>query len=689
MNLDPIDDVPFHVLASGPRGFNQRKTTEGKSTRINGALVDFSDLIPLYGANYVGELLDGFARISYKKQHSYIGSQSRWLKHFLRYLAAETVLGASADTAASRVFGNLTSKAPVSQSDFEDVVSIFFARLRDPTDKTFCRTNGLFARRTYIETSAMTLRAMAEEGFWPRLGRIRQTHYKRIQGTATPSLGELLNESTVKGSRGEPHISEIMALNQARLNALRQCLAETFEDCRMKFQRGQMLKDSFREIPVEVLASAATLIPKGYGNLQSIRTLPSLVERYFPLNDPETALGATLRLLSDENYRERPQRSLPTGWQTLIAALGGEATIAPYLGATGRSLAAAYGLVLIDSGFNIQPCDDLPINPFYLTAKRGTQTLSTISSIKLRARGKIVQAAAIEENVNLSKKNEATSCVAIIERWNEMTKPFRSHAGSDQEHLWVLPQGKSWSGPLKRYSHASFSAWWRSVLQEHNTNPDIGGLKIQRRNIRSTIIQIEASSADINVAAAALIGGHSRLSTTIGYYLNRGWFKSELDKKIRHFQNLWESIVLSEISDASDALALPLEIIESRRSEAVETGLGFACLNPFSGEQPGTSASAACTELQACAGCRLVRFVPSESGYRSLVVAEHSLAAAELAFIAANPERWAEVWLPMRALAAATIQRLRQSHRRKAFEDIEKTVLEQISQGGILLFKPW
>lgn len=691
MHPEPVDDVPFHVLVSGEREPHQRAVFEGQSARINGALVDFSELIPLYGAAYVSDLLDGFARASYQKQHSYIGSQSRWLKHFLKFVAAEGIFGQSPDSVATRVFDNLWSKEPISASDFEDVVSAFFARLRDPTDTTFCQTTGLFARRNYIETSAMTLRAMAEEGFWPRLGRIRQTHYKRVQGTATPSLGELRGNTGAAGPPSAPQMSDIMALNQSRLSALRRRLAETFEDCWAQFQQGQILKTRFDHVPVEALAAAANLFPKTYSirNSKIKSPLPSVVEKYFPRHDKKTTLAATLRLLSHSTNIGRTQRSMPSGWQALIAYLGGEAMIAPYLGATGRALAAAYGLVLIDSGFNIQSCDDLPIDPFYLSSKRGNQMLSTISSIKLRAKGKVVQATAIEENVAVSRQDGAISCIDVIARWNAMTRPFRSRSGSDQDHLWVICRGKGLSRPLARYSHASFVAWWRSVLKEHEADPDIGGLTIQRRNIRSTIIQIEASSADLNVASAALIGNHSKLSTTIGHYLNRGWFKSELERKIRHFQNLWEATFLSEIDGSAHALALPSELVRSRKAEAVETGLGFSCFDPFAAEQPGTSTSSRCAELQACAGCRLVRFVPSDSGFHSLIVTDRSLAAAEPAFITANPERWAEVWLPMQALVAATIQRLRQSHRRRHFEEIEALVLGQISRDEIVLFRPW
>lgn len=689
MILDPSDNAPFHVLASGKRGPNQRKVIQGQSARINGAFVNLAELIPLYGAAYVSELLDGFARVSYEKKHSYIGTQSRWLKHFLTFVAAESLASQSSDTAANRVFERLTSKQSVKQSDFEDVVSAFFARLRDPTDKTFCETTGLFARRNYIEISAMTLRAMAEEGFWPRLGRIRQTHYKRVQGTVTPALGELRRTDNSRQPLASPSMSEIMALNQTRLSALRRCLTATFEGCWKQFQHGEALKARYDGVPIELLANAANSIPKYYGMEGYAGRLPPAVKTHFPLDNPEATLGAALRLFSDEAYQGLSQRSMPSGWQILIARLGGEAKIAPYLGATGRALAAAYGVVLIDSGFNVQPCDDLPINPFYLRAKRGRMTLSTITSIKLRAKGNIVQAATIEEDVSLSREDGNISCAEIINRWNLMTAPFRSRPDADSEHLWVLPYGKSWSGPLKRYDHSSFYSWWNSVIKEHQADPDIGGLRIQRRNIRSTIIQIEASSADLNVTAAALVGNHSKLSTTVGYYLNRGWFKSELDKKIRHFQQLWESTFISEIDGASASIDLPLHVLEARKAEAVQTGLGFSCVNPFSGEQPGTSSSAACTELQACAGCRLVRFVPSESGFRSLVITDYSLASAEPAFVAANPERWAEVWLPMRALIGATSQRLRESHRRKAFEDVEKAVLQQISRNEILLFQPW
>lgn len=671
----------------------EREAVPGQSSRVNGALISFKALVPLYGSEFTTRLLDCFCRKSLLRAGSYSAAQARKIERFLLFVADGSLAGVGYSAPRARTFEALANGGIPTASDFEDSINEMVDRLRDKSDTTFVSTQNLSSRRSFVENTAMAIRDMAAEGLWPTVRRVRQI-FKRPQMSTIPALGELEGpETTIHPIIGcDPNYSKIMSQNKVRLDALRRCLVKTFDREWKSFSLVRKIIDGSNSPPLRTLQGAADLVPRNYGLGLCGAELPKIVRSCYPLDDEERRLSNVVRLLEPRFEQGLRFGGLPWSWQQLVRSCGGAERVGAAFGGTGIGLASAYGIVLIDTGFNVQSCDDLLSEPVQIKTKHGKQQLSTISSHKLRAKGKIVQAVTLEATVPLRDREEY-SCLQVIECWRKMSDSYRVSArrqGSNlDDRLWVLPKGRGLGGTVAPYEHSSFSVWWAAILAEHYRDSSIGAMKITRRHIRSTVIQIAAADAGVRGAAAALVGNHGAQATTYGYYLNRGWFKSELDELIRPFLSLFEASLLSKDGAASSRLSAGAEEMARRKRAAADSGLGFQCADPFAGVQDGIPEGTRCTKIESCATCSLVRFVPSEGAYRDLVLAERSLAAAQDRFISQNPRRWRSVWLPLLALVRATIQRLEESHRRAAFFRERDAVDFSLAQGDLTLVVPW
>lgn len=677
---------PLHVLISDPRGRQQRPTVNGQSSRINGVLIDYASLVPLYGSTFVERLLDAFVVAYLKRSPSTAKLHYICIRRFLLFLAAVATTEQMA--CAKRIFDTIVAAGQPNERDFEEIFVLFISRLRDLTNTSLCSTVNVSTRTTIIDGTASALREMASQGLWPPIGAVSIPRLGQLKD-GIPSLGELkLRFSSDVLSLSRPTFSSVMEANSVRLDALRYRLCGTFDQEWQTFKYGERLIESEPEVDIEDLVRTAARIPKSYGRAGYRPGSCPEAESAFPLLDGELTLGRLLKMLRHPAYSATIVSELPAGMQNLISFNGGIEVVGRYLQPNGLALVSAYATVLCDTGFNIQPCDDLPENPFFVTAKRGRQTLSTISSIKLRADSKIVLATLLEEDVPLRHHGGQPSSIEVINKWREMTRPIRARAtGTTGEKLWIVAGGKGIAGTPTPYFNTSFSDWWYQLMARYADDPVIGGLPAARRNIRPTVVQLRASPADVGVAASALVGNHSSLRTVMRPYLGKGWFRSELDAKIRHYINLFEAALLSDAGAKS--AGFDEKVFLARREDAVATGLGFACHDPLAGIQPGTEAGAPCIKLDACATCPMLRFVPSADSYRDLVVAHRSLLAAEPSFIAANPARWAQVWLPLRAMIEATIELLRGSYRKRAFEQVEMDVETAITNNSAVLLRVW
>jgi hypothetical protein len=168
------------------------------------------------------------------------------------------------------------------------------------------------------------------------------------------------------------------------------------------------------------------------------------------------------------------------------------------------------------------------------------------------------------------------------------------------------------------------------------------------------------------------------------------WFQSALMKNIRRFQGLLEAAFLADLPEIATALGMSEEQLLKSTNLAHETGLGFVCLRPFDGVQPGTEAGQRCSYLDRChLGCPVRRFVPNETSVLALLLTNRSLRAAEQTWIAENPQRWERTWIVLLAETEAYITRLRESSFRLVLRQAEEALEASLASGALELVEVW
>lgn len=677
-----------------PPGPGVKPPIQGQRVRLGKQVVDLGDLIPLYGATFTSDLLDRIARAHRTGHFVHAHKQARALAKFLTHVAHDAAQ-ASGSKSCDALYYCLSHKKTPTRADLEESLKNFFDLLSDIEDVSFTSSRNINSRRHIAEFALRAVREISIDGHWPTIGKV-SVNMRTIRH-GTPSLGELRRSVGANHPNDRPssdeRMSVIMARSRARLLALRALLASEFEAHWTHFVEGERLLKLPNLPDIETIEEAVEAYrSRNELDWSLLRSIPAVQECFPDDDNTERWEACILRYLADRKHGVLTTGDLQR-WENLLQACGGTASIRRRLGACGRALAAAQGIILIDTGFNLQPCSDLRADPVCIQASNGRQILSTITSYKMRAGGKLVPAVLenYEASVTTSTVNGQISALEVINRWKQMTHRYRLRAerqnDNTAEYLWIRPLKREGDGQISARSFVTY--WWNKIISENLEHPVLGGLDIKRQTIRPTVIQLRFNDSGLDVASAALVASHTTTRTTVRQYLNRNWFVAEMDELIRDFQRLWEAEILGDRSDRHEQLNVSRAEYERRRMRAAETGLGFSCLDPFSGHQPGSRKGKACDQLEACAGCSLLRFVPSRRALEALVLTERSLAAAEHEFISRNPERWRQCWMPLLALARATMSRLQESHRAVTLAKAEQAVDSQIASGVLVGLRPW
>lgn len=689
------DDLPLHVaLSEEALDPKARRAVAGASVRIGGKIYDFSPFIEFYGSDFTARVVESFTRVYIHATPSTTEKRASNLKRILLYLAKA---GISSDDHApvSRVYRQLRDgeHASIVRRDMSDAIESVVSRLRNISDYSIVSTSNALTRQNIIESASPMLQDLAREGLWPDVGPLKGIAGSReTRGHNVPSLGELIRDEEENESRRR----DIQALNRERLKRLREiCEAELIREEYEFDHRKRMMDGS--PVPFDRIRQAVDTIcevgtKKGWQSSASVECFPAK-------NKTECQISFARYFAATGSGTFRLTKLNSALWP-IIYHCGGTESIQKYIEPSPRALVSAYTIVLIDTGINPQPCDDLAADPFVGQARFGKVALRTISSIKNRAGYKSIDVDLIdvksEEDDTPAELSAAivvpqgnVSTVKAIEIWRKISEPTRfvarNNDNSEAEHLWIIRNGSN--KEIVRYKHSSWKDWWAALLEDYKSDPVIGGLPIQRKMIRPTVLQIRAVQSDTDAELIARLAHHTTSTLTMRY-LTRPHLNAILDGHIRKFQNLFESILVADDGRAAEALAIDPSVLRARRQEAVATGLGFVCSNPTAGVQPGTEGGI-CSRLDACSTCPLMRFVPSAEGLLGLALFKRGLEAAEEGFVARNPDRWSRVWLPGLALCVAIEQRLRSGHKKRMLDDANDAADRGLAAGQLVLFKPW
>lgn len=711
---DTTGDVPLHVaLCEPPPDPRARPGVAGQSVRLQGMLHDFKDLIPLYGSAFTSRLLDAITKVYVHATGSTTERRTKNLRRMLVFLAKRAGLEAEIGRPVSRVFKALMEgdHAKIARDDMVDAVEVYAGSLRDLKNFDVVATANELTRQNMIESLSTIVQDLGQEGLWPKIEPLKGLRGSRVsRGSNIPALGELVRGPARKMPRPSADDSEAnpIELNRQRLTRLRQIFENALLEEESSFDQQVELTTINSEITINDIRKAVDYLPSDYDRQRIVVELPQQVRRCFPLENDELRLSSLLRYLKAEHGGHFRLQDLSFGLQRVVATCGGTAKVMSHLEGGPRALMSAYMLVSIDSGMNIQPCDDLSADPFVGKAKHGRITLRTISSIKNRAGYKPVNGDFLEyeetpgepENIKdiapehqlpLFVDGAKISGARAIEIWLKLSKPQRDRArdkkNREAEYLWILRHGHS-TDHVRRYQHASWKHWWNEFLEEYAADPVIGGLPIQRRMVRTTLIQLRQVYYGGDTEVVAMLSGQSSAKITERHYTNRAYLRKLLHAKIREFIKLFEVSIGTHNEERASQLSLSLDEYRDQRETAVATGLGFDCSNPQSGYQPGT-AGKTCTRLEACSSCPLLRFVPSQESINSLVLFLRSLEAAQEEFFARNASRWVRVWMPAQALCLAITQLLAAGAKKIMLSRAEQTVAAGLNSGSLKMLRLW
>lgn len=670
--------MPLHMqLTEWPTKARCIQPQDGRRIRLKSENVDFSALVRSYGSGVVASWLDAMALAASHHKLSSPGHSGRALLMFLQYLAASGADPASTKP-ESRTYSRLLDGTVPELMDLEECYLGFIERARDLADNTLFGERSARSRLNQIGSLRGTLRTIGPYLGWPQMS-LGKNYGVGIRATLrpTPSLGELRG---AEAPRNPDHSPQVARLNRERLSALREVLAEIFDEAWRTYRDGAD-RIARPTLPTQdELERAVAELPLNYAKHGYDPDLPTITNRCFPLGDDDFRRSALLKYFVARYRDDVVVGGAYTSWRRLLKSCGGVEWLGPRIAGDGRALAAAQGIILIDTGFNLQPCNDLLSEPVAVRARHGKQTLSTVTSRKMRAGGKLVMAVLQEYEADVPLAAPKISSLEVIARWREMSSRFRKYAECERpnlaKYLWIRAPLSN----LKAIQIAPADGFhWASLQKTIQLHAKLRGLSISRRCIRTTALQIRLSESELDVSAATIVANHSNQSTTVRHYFNHGWFHSEMDQLIRAFQNQFEAILLST---APTPLQVSPAELASRRRDAIESGLGLLCLAPRQ-QQPR------CLALERCATCEMMRFSPSETALRALVLTERSLSAAQETFASQNPERWARYWLPTLALVRAIAARLAEGHHRTKLRAATADVDHNLAAGKLLAVQPW
>lgn len=626
----------------------------GHETRYN-----LSALLPYYGTAFCERLAQAWRRATMFENGKSAYNYFQTFRKCLVWIAAKGI--SEPGSAECLVMECLRDGLDLSHAEraWAQAISNVAGAILDNDNKTFINTERPTSRNKKLEGLRASLERVSREGLVPYAlpeGRLeeRGTVAAKCLATLSYEAGRL----DITGLSPKDAYEAFIRRNREMLDELRLLLWAELKHNFEVYSLGQSL-DRDHAIDLETLEQALnlhTLEEIAKGKVSSALGL-----------DKDQELAAALMLM-----RVRAKSGSHTvAYRKERAFLGriiSHAEAQPYFEATTIALNAAYHIVLIDTGANPQPIDDLPLNVFRASAKRGTRKVVSLRTHKNRSGGKAVPSNLADEEFYLSTQssNGMPSGKAVVEIWKTLSASMREEAGPTAERLWVWR--KAGETRVRTAMSSMASERWPAFLKRIQENPLVGGLAITRPVIRKAVTNARGEEADLDFAVRQALLGHSAGKTSF-QYLSEGAVLGLLNSRIRDFLNAWEGVALSGVDQAATLLGVPADELYRRQQLGLSSGLGFAkggsMIENDQTVQPSDSLSRSAKILSA-----------STSNLIALELARRALRQQYDAMVKINPARFLRVWVPWFAIVEGYYQLLESSRfrvrLRKAREEVER-----------------
>lgn len=359
-----------------------------------------------------------------------------------------------------------------------------------------------------------------------------------------------------------------------------------------------------------------------------------------------------------------------------LRSVGGQKTLSPYLGSTPKGLHAAFVIILIDTGWNLQPLGDLLTDPFVGKASRGKRKLKSVGSVKFRADSSLVIASltdypAVEADLQMRNKDGRFSGVAVIESWLEMTSLLREKAAREQNPAanWLWIWRTQFDGNASSHLLSVENDWWYAFLNRISSHPRLGGLPITHRAIRKTFANIAAAEGVFNIRLPMALADHASEGTT-QQYLTETTIHAVYAAKMRKFMNLWESVASITVEGAARYLGLSDDDLKKQRQLGLASGLDFALTRQV--EEVDGSATFDLAKKDRI-------FVVSTEAMEKLHLARLALNEKGSVVLACNPGRWVRSWLVWQVVVEGYCELIEKSRLRGKFRAAKERVEKRLS----------
>lgn len=672
---------------------------------------DFNDLVPYYGTDFSSTLVDSWPAIF---SHEQKGSSQKWFRALKRTLFVVSAMGESVpQSAAGQVYRHLRDRPrePLNVALFRDALQSVVQKLEDLSDKSISKSETWDPRCQFVYALNGVLRRLARYRLLPSIEpltiRARRLRFKQT----VPCLAELTpsGRTHVPVASGadlslDAHVAAMLDLNVGRLAALRACLEREFIAEHEAFKRGQAWLMRTDLPNADAVDAAIDLLTKRKVLSQRGQRCGRKRDEWFAVRLKEQLLLDTDDELKAVMVRQAYDRlggawyitELSSPYRMLLSYFG-SSEIVRHLESTARATTAAFGLLLIDTAFNVASLNDLPVDPFVSRARHGKRRIATISARKMRAKGRRVEGTLLggglidgeEVDVPLRGGEGLLPGIEVISRYLEMTEPLRARARKQgraevAKKFWIVSGGQANGGAITNDLLSMASEWWPAFLKRNAADCDIGGLPITRRSIRATVLQVRAARSGFGHAIAQAVAEHASDATTMSY-LGAGWFRAQLAKQMRAFQHLFEAALAKGLEHAATLLDIDETEFARRVAAAEDAGLDFGCPLHLEARTTPHDPAPTCNPAAPCDACPTRRFVPTDETFRLLYLAHTALKQAEPILIVQNPKRWLEVWLRWRALTEAYVLKIRRSPHKRQFERVAKAVDAEVRCGDVAL----
>ncbi|MYD94732.1 MAG: hypothetical protein F4Y02_13815 [Chloroflexi bacterium] len=358
-----------------------------------------------------------------------------------------------------------------------------------------------------------------------------------------------------------------------------------------------------------------------------------LVESVFPRSEPRRALANLLALIAAKFHGicPHPERD-PWGsfWSVRYRDAGGVKAVRAYLCPPRLVVSAVVCLYLCESGVNSGVALGMKVNAIR-PSRRPRHII--VTGRKGRARNR-----AIYSELPLRSTAEGcTSAAEALQFYADAVRPLR--IGHEDMPLFV----HGGAGPLRVLSNSGLGRDFSAIAA---TSERLASLRIWPAMVRPTVLLSMQLHHPESLEAAQMLAQHRSDTTTMGY-VARLPYRMILDQRMRRYAETLEVLVADP--DTWEQMGRPAAGWREAMDRARRTGLGVWCRDPEAGAQPDVPRGTACHAVDRCLGCAKVLVAADEESVADMIVWSKALEDAEPAWLDANPERWAEHWVPWRA----------------------------------------